>query len=235
MYKSNNNIIYSASDLVGFLECEHATTLDLVDLETPIARAKHDDESALLHDKGLAHEHRFVEQLSKQHASFVDLSAIKGVPARLDATLLAMQQGTTIIYQAALRSDALVGYPDFLRRVERPSSLGSYSYEVIDTKLARSAKSKFIVQLAAYSECLAEAQGVAPLMMHVVLGNLSELNYRYQDYSRYVRQLRRRFEERRRARDVSRSMRLLRPLQVARGLRRETGRGRSPVPGGKHL
>lgn len=196
MYKSNNNIIYSASDLVGFLECEHSTTLDLVDLETPIARAKHDDESALLHDKGLAHEHRFVEQLRKQHASFVDLSAIKGVSARLDATLLAMQQGTTIIYQAALRSDALVGYPDFLRRVERPSSLGSYSYEVIDTKLARSAKSKFIVQLAAYSECLAEAQCVAPLTMHVVLGDLSELNYRYQDYSRYVTQLRRRFEER---------------------------------------
>lgn len=196
MYKSSNGVTYSASDLVSFLECEHSTTLDLIDLETPLPRAPADDESALLHEKGLAHEHRYVTQLRERHRTFIDLSNVKPADERIGATIEAMRQGAEVIYQGALRSGALIGYPDFLRRVEHASAFGMHSYEVVDTKLARSAKKKFIVQLAAYSECLAEAQATEPTMMHVVLGDLSELNYRYRDYARYVAQVRRRFEER---------------------------------------
>ena len=48
---------------------------------------------------------------------------------------------------------------DFLRRVDgEPSALGSWRYEVADTKLARSAKAKFLVQLAFYSALLAKAE-----------------------------------------------------------------------------
>jgi len=46
----------------------------------------------------------------------------------------------------------LYGRADFLRRVEQPSKLGGFSYEVLDTKLARSPKAKFLVQLAFYSD-----------------------------------------------------------------------------------
>lgn len=196
MYKSAQGIIYSASDLVAFLECEHSTTLDLLDLEQPIARASDDDESALLHAKGLSHERQYFDRLRSQHTSIADLSLVRPRDERIAATIDAMARGVEIVYQGALRSGNLVGYPDFLRRVAGRSSFGDWSYEVVDTKLARSAKAKFIVQLSAYSQCLREVLGTEPTLMHVVLGNLSELNYRYQDYSRYVAQLRRRFEGR---------------------------------------
>jgi len=62
------------------------------------------------------------------------------------------------------------GRADFLRRVERPSELGAFSYEVIETKLARSTKARAIIQLCFYSDLLARIQGVVPEYMHVVLG-----------------------------------------------------------------
>jgi predicted RecB family nuclease len=169
MYKSKNRIVYSASDLVSFLECEHSTSLDLMDLEAPLPRAPDDEGSALLHEKGLAHEKKYVAHLKASHGTFVDLSNVKQADERIAATIEGMRHGAEVIYQGALRSGALIGYPDFLLRVEHASSLGMYGYEVVDTKLARSAKTKFIVQLAAYSGCLAEMQGAEPAMMQVVL------------------------------------------------------------------
>jgi uncharacterized protein len=196
MYKLKNGIAYSPTDLVSFLECEHSTALDLLALDNPAPVAADDESAALLFEKGASHEKKYLELVKATAPSFADLSGLEGTRPRLAATAAAMRDGAHIIYQAALQSGPLIGYPDFLRRVERPSSLGAYGYEVLDTKLARSPKAKFIVQLSAYSASLAEAQGVAPAMMHVVLGDLTELNYRVQDYARYVAELRRRFEQR---------------------------------------
>ena len=47
-----------------------------------------------------------------------------------------MQAGADVVYQGFLFDGSWLGYPDFLRKVDRPSKLGSWSYEVIDTKLA---------------------------------------------------------------------------------------------------
>lgn len=197
MHNSNGKILYSATDLVGFLECEHLTTLDLLDLESPLPRAPEDEQVALIQQKGHDHERAYVEQLRSRTSSFVDISERRGdVGERIGFTIEAMRAGVEIIYQGALMSGDFIGYPDFLRRVERPSDLGAYSYEVVDAKLARSEKTKFIVQLAFYSQCVAEVQGTAPLMMHVVLGDLTEVPYRLSEYARYVGELRRRFEER---------------------------------------
>ena len=48
--------LYSASDLVGFLECEHLTTLEIINLETPLPTAVDDAQAKLIQDKGYAHE-----------------------------------------------------------------------------------------------------------------------------------------------------------------------------------
>jgi predicted RecB family nuclease len=80
----------------------------------------------------------------------------------------------------------------FPATVERPPHW-RWSYEVIDTKLARHAKAKFVLQLAFYGELLAKAQGVAPHAMHVVLGSFEEVSFRCDDYSRYFRRLLHRF------------------------------------------
>ena len=56
MQNRNGTTLYSASDIVGFLECEHSTTLALTDLVTPLQRAKDDESAVLIQDKGYAHE-----------------------------------------------------------------------------------------------------------------------------------------------------------------------------------
>jgi uncharacterized protein len=57
-----------------------------------------------------------------------------------------------------------------LIRVDKPSELGGFSYDVVETKLARSTKARAIIQLCFYSDLLARIQGVVPDYMHVVLG-----------------------------------------------------------------
>ena len=194
MQKLGDETRFSASDLVNFLECEHLTALDLVDLDTPLQRTKDDDSAKLIQAKGIAHEARFVATLKARHASFLDIAASGGGNAqKIDATRHAMRQGVEIIYQAALRDGHFIGHADFLRKVARPSRLGAWSYEVLDTKLARTTKAKFIVQLGFYSALVATEQGVEPLLMHVVLGNQSEASYRVADYSRYLNLVTRRF------------------------------------------
>ena len=197
MQKRNDEILYSASDIVNFLECEHLTTLDRINLVTPLPAAADDEEAALIQAKGVAHEMRYVETLKGRHATFVDISVEREeLDEKVARTEAAMRGGVEIIYQAALRDGALVGHADFLRRVPRPSKLGEWSYEVLDTKLARSAKAKFVVQLVFYSALVARVQGVMPLQMHVVLGDQSEVNYRCADFSRYLGFVTRQFLER---------------------------------------
>lgn len=200
MHRSNGRLLFSASDLVGFLECEHFTSLELINLETPLPRAEDDPAAVLLQDKGLDHEKLYLEQLQGSPGRVTDLSALTGdVANRIACTLEEMRAGAEVIYQGALGVGDFIGYPDFLRRIETPSALGPFSYEVVDTKLARSVRTKFVVQLAFYSDCLTHAQGISPAMMHVVLGDRREVSLRFADYAKYVAQLRRRFDERIRA------------------------------------
>ena len=77
-----------------------------------------------------------------------------------------------MIYQGRLEGNdgRWSGYPDFLLRVERSSALGGWSYEVLDAKLARSAKGEALLQLLLYSDLLARVQGMEPAWMHLALG-----------------------------------------------------------------
>jgi uncharacterized protein len=74
----------------------------------------------------------------------------------------AMRQGAEVIYQGALTAPGWHGYSDFLLKVDTASEFGSYSYEVADTKLARSAKPKHVVQLCVYSELVNREQNFRP-------------------------------------------------------------------------
>ena len=84
--------------------------------------------------------------------------------------MAAMRAGAAVIYQAAFFDGRWLGFADFLRRVETPSELGPWSYEVWDTKLARHTKGSAVLQLSLYSEQLAVLQGLRPELMHVALG-----------------------------------------------------------------
>ena len=194
MQNSSEGILYSASDLVHFLECQHLSTLDRIHLQKPLKKAKDSDEAKSIQNKGFDHERRYLEKLKAQHASFVDIAdSGKTRDQKVEATLDAMRQGIEIIYQATFFSFPFLGHADFLRKVPKPSALGDYSYEVIDTKLAKTTHGKFIVQLAFYSDLLGKAQGTLPDRMMVVLGDGREDIYRLADYTYYYQGLKDRF------------------------------------------
>ena len=193
MQRRNDTTLCSASDLVSFLGCEHSVTLALTNLETPLPKAEDDASAKLVKAKGMQHECRVLEGLQASGKRVVEIPE-HGDPAELAAaTLDAMRAGADVIYQGTLLAAPLYGRTDFLRRVPVPSSLGEYSYEVLDTKLALSAKAKFAVQLAFYSDLLAQVQGIAPQHMHVVLGDGREESLRVADFEHYVAEIRERF------------------------------------------
>jgi len=61
-----------------------------------------------------------------------------------------MRAGTALIYHCALLDGDWLGYPGFLRRVDRPSALGDWSYEVVDAKLARESRVGALPQMVLY-------------------------------------------------------------------------------------
>ena len=100
MQRREGKTLFSAGDIVGFLECEHATTLALQDLETPLARAKDDDALRLIQDKGFAHEADFLSGLKKQGLRVAEIAS-DGSPAALArATEKAMREGHDVIFMS---------------------------------------------------------------------------------------------------------------------------------------
>jgi len=186
--------LYSASDVVHFLDCEHLTSLDLRAFAEDLPKTKDDEQAILIQEKGLSHESAVVEKLRAQHASFIDIAKVSDQrQAKANATIQAMREGIEIIFQATFLQGEWLGYADFLRRTDTSSALGDYSYEVLDTKLARSVKAKFVIQLAFYSDLLANIQGRMPQKMYVVLGDGQEVGLRCADYAEYYARLKTRF------------------------------------------
>jgi len=185
MRYENGSLIWSATDLVNFLGCRHATFLDRRHLDQPMALASADPLLALLQEKGLAREHRYLELLRKQGRSVVKMSGRGSLADRHAETLEAMRSGAEVIYQAALTAGHWQGYADFLLRVPGRSALGDYLYEALDTKLATSAKPTHALQLSVYSMLLAEEQGAPPPHMHLVLGDDRVISLRVADIHHY--------------------------------------------------
>jgi len=193
----HGTILFSAADILNFLDCEHHTCLDLTDLETPLPRTESSEELMLIQTRGQAHEARYAGKLKKEGKGFIDIEQSGNtLNEKIQATLEAMRLGTDIIFQPFLRKDNLFGIADFMRRVSRPSDLGDYSYEIIDAKLALSPRTRFVIQLAFYSHVLASIQGADPGHMRVVLGDGTEKVFMYRDYSRYFKNLVERFFQR---------------------------------------
>ena len=189
--------LYSASDVVNFLGCAHRTSLDLLHLDTPLERAEEDEQARLLQEKGLEHERAFLQRLVDAGKGVVDIGdSGQDVDHRVAATLRAMHDGADVVYQATLREGCLAGHADFLMRVETSSQFGAHGYEVYDTKLARSAQAKHVVQLGFYSHLLACVQGAAPRMMHIALGDGAISQHRVADYAHYLAMARQRFLDR---------------------------------------
>lgn len=190
----DGQILFSASDLMRFMGCRHATTLDLAHMQGRGPQPREDSEDAeLLQKQGDEHEAAHLARLKSAGKSVVEID--RGELTRdADATRKALGQGAEVIFQGAFLSGNWGGWSDFLERVEKPSLLGDFSYEVVDTKLKRRTHPKHVLQLVLYSDLLAEVQGVHPEHAHVELGDGSRATLRLADYVHYARAARKRLE-----------------------------------------
>lgn len=187
----------SATDLVGHLNCGYLTQMERAVAEGVQSRPEGWDPFLdILWERGARHEQGYMDHLREQG---FDVRLIEGVEVSEQTqsdTLQAMREGVDVIAQGALQLGRWRGRADFLVRVDKPSSLGDWSYEVADAKLARETKAGTILQLCLYSDMLAEYQGVAPDYMYVIppWTNYQPQRFRVADFGAYFRQVKRAFE-----------------------------------------
>lgn len=196
MRKVDGEVVLSATDLTRHTACAHTTTLELAFLDGAIELrpAGPDPDGALIAAKGDEHEAAVLEKLIEGRTSVT-------IPRRLSdaraeaATVSAMRDGVDVIYQAAFADGRWSGRADFLLRNDTTSSAwGAWSYDVADTKLARTLKVPALIQMAGYAERLTVLQGVPPRQLAVITGDGAVHPWRMLDVAAYARRLRRSLE-----------------------------------------
>jgi predicted RecB family nuclease len=199
----DGTLVVSATDLVGFLECDHLVALEERRARGELERPYRDDpELDLVRRRGYDHERRYIEQLTAEGRTVVEMRLRDPrTPDDLRAaeaeTLAAMRAGADVIFQTTLFDGRWRGHPDFLlRRDDRPSDLGSWSYDVADTKLAKRVKAAALLQMCVYADLLERLQGIPPETISVVTGDRESHVHRLDDYAAYHRSAKARFEAR---------------------------------------
>jgi predicted RecB family nuclease len=197
MKSVSQQIRLSATDLSNHLACHHLTSLNLQvargTLKSPDWLAP---DAKTIQELGLRHEQRYLRHL-KELGLDVRLIQNEHELGAVEDTLLLMQHGVDVIAQGAMTMRSWFGRPDILRKVNKPCTLGDWSYEVYDCKLARETKATAILQLALYSELLTQTQGTESEFMHVVVPGkgFDAETYRVSDYAAYYRLVKGRLEE----------------------------------------
>ncbi len=197
----------SASDVANFLACQHLTRLDLLAARGELKPPKEFDVGFLdLVARGEAHEQTVLAGFRAVGLGVAEIDTAAPDAEAARATLEAIRCGADVIYQGVLlgppggngaEDGALLGRPDFLVRAELLAAPDGESrpaeahYEVVDAKLARSAKGRAVAQTAFYTSLLTHAQGVRPRWMHLALGHGELASFKVSDYAAYERQTRR--------------------------------------------
>ncbi|KTC64956.1 putative RNA helicase (plasmid) [Legionella adelaidensis] len=184
MYLKNESIVFSPSDLTLFISSPFASWMDHLAITHPHLAPNRDEDDPLLsatRKKGMEHELGKLLQFEEDGLSIINLVETHSI----EDTIKAMESGADVIYQPPLEALPFNGRADFLIKKEGKSKLGNYHYEVWDTKLARSVKVSFIMQLCCYAEMLEGIQGRRPDNIVVSIGTGVDIRLRTNDYFYY--------------------------------------------------
>jgi predicted RecB family nuclease len=199
MQRLDGRLVLSPTDLTHHQECAHLTRLDLgvAAGEWAAPDVGTTEELQFVFDRGMAHEEKYLASLEAAGKSIARIETVFDASGRRRAeaeTVESMRCGVDVVYQGTFFDGAWGGQADFLLRVETPSDLGGWSYEIADTKLARKLKVAALLQMATYAERLTVLQGVAPERIHVVTGDGVSRPWRLVDVAAYGRRARARLE-----------------------------------------
>ncbi len=185
MKKHFGQLLYSPSDLVRYLASPFASWMDRYHLENPgavIPDAETEDEK-LIAQTGNQHERSILDEFKVAKPNLVQIPT-NDQPLAQAKTLLAIDAKAPVIYQAALECGRFAGFADFLE-------LDAFGrYQVWDTKLARSPKPYYAIQLCSYSEMLAAVTGgQIPEKFGIILGSQDRVEFRVEDFIHYYRRI----------------------------------------------
>ena len=196
--RSHDGVLHlSATDLAGHLSCAHLTALDAAVAQGTRDKPRFwDPLGEILRARGDLHEQAYLAHLQDAGCEIAQIGDIGLNRKAADETAAAMQNGAAIISQGVLLHERWGGRADILRRIDTPSELGPWSYEVIDTKLARETSGASILQLCFYADLVAKVQGVVPEFIHVVTPwtGYQPHTYRTSDFFAYYRLVKRSLE-----------------------------------------
>ena len=194
--KVHDHKMFSATAVANFLACHHIATLDRAEAAGQIKKPYfHDPGVELLRELGTRHEQAYLRHLIDEGRDVAIIPSDVSWAEGAAQTLAALRRGVSVVYQASFQNGPWHGRSDFLIRVPKPSTLGAWSFEPLETKLARSTKAGALIQLCFYADLLSQIQGVLPDWIHTVLGNATEAEkYHLEQYMAYFRKLKRDFE-----------------------------------------
>jgi len=185
MYIRDNTVHFAATDISGHVNCPYLTQLKLKVEKGELQKPVYNSISLeTLREKGQEFENEYLTEIKAQGFNVVEIDREDKNAEAL--TQKAMQDGADYIYQARLNQGIYYGWADFVKKTNKPSSLGQWSYEVIDTKLARETKGGSVLQICFYSQIIQQIQGVLPEYMYIKTPDQLE-PYRVDDYMAYFR------------------------------------------------
>ena len=152
---SAGTLFYSPSDLIRFMQSPFSAWMDRFHLECPgkITPDEDDAQKQLITGEGNKHEQAYLDRLRSQGTFIVEINKNGDFASAAVETVTAVRSKAPVVYQAALQLDNFAGYSDFL-------ILGQGGdYEIWDTKLGRSPKPYYLIQLCCYAELLAAITG----------------------------------------------------------------------------
>ncbi|HEV7566052.1 MAG TPA: TM0106 family RecB-like putative nuclease [Microbacteriaceae bacterium] len=194
MFLLDDQVVTSASDLTTASKCEFAF---LRTLDAKLGRIERVEEPAdpILERAGKlgdVHERRALERYRLAGGVVeIERPSNYGADELADAaaaTARAFADGAGVVFQATFFDGRFIGFADFIVR------LADGSYQVQDTKLARSAKVTALLQLAAYAEQLVRI-GVTPAgTVQLLLGDGTVSEHRLGDIQPVYRKRRARLQ-----------------------------------------
>lgn len=198
---TQSDYLFSPTDLSRHVNCGYLTLLNREVAQGKLDRPTITDPYFhMITERGRQFEKKYVESLKRDSdLQVIDFTEGDDKDHHLfDRTMTAMKEGADIIVQGYLKKDGWAGHPDLLRKVDQPSDLGAWSYEVLDTKLAMETKAGSVLQLCVYTDMLGAVQGKTPEKMYIVkpgesmMGFTSEA-FTFHHYAAYYRTVQRDF------------------------------------------
>lgn len=193
----NADLLYSPSDLITYLDSPYASWMDRFCLEypdqCPVKNAE-DELNQLLVKMGYEHEAKVLADFKSRGLNVIDIAeSTRSTSDKITATIAAMQSGVDVIFQGVLNLAPFQGVSDFLVKVPGQSLLGNYHYQVWDSKLSKSLKPYYSIQLCCYQEMLRKIQGCYAEQFVLVLGNSQHEYLKTNDYFAFYQYIKQQF------------------------------------------